>query len=115
MAKKRSRGAAAEPSRAALKALERRTAQSVASTLPAAPRPQSAPPVTTVEPSPGPAAARRGVLPPRGPRFAVSAPALTREEELRYVVGDLRRLTVLAVIMVAFIVALAFIVPALTG
>ena len=114
MAKKRARGPAAEPSRAALKAHERRAAQTVpgrASTaspaqrgLPAADEPAAdAPPV------------RRGVLPPRVSRAAANVSTLTREQELRYITGDLRRMTVLALLMLAIIIVLAFIVPMVVG
>jgi hypothetical protein len=115
MAKKRARGPAAEPSRAAIKAHERRAAQTVpgrASTAPAAERNV---PVAADEPAAEAPPVRRGVLPPRVSRAAANVPTLTREQELRYITGDLRRMTVLALLMVAIIIALAFIVPLVVG
>lgn len=115
MAKKRARGPAAEPSRAAIKAHERRAAQSVPGRAPTAPPAQRSLPMAADEPVAEAPPVRRGVLPPRVSRAAANVPTLTREQELRYITGDLRRMTVLALLMVAIIIALAFIVPMVVG
>jgi hypothetical protein len=110
MAKKRGRGSAAAPSRATLKAYERRAAQTMAPARPAAPAEQ---PATAPNESAAPAAARQGVLPPRVSRYTQTRPTMTRDEEIHFIATDLKRLTVLSVLMTALIVVLAFVVPML--
>jgi hypothetical protein len=97
MAKRRTRSTPRELTRAELKALERRSVT-------------IAPPVD-VEPddavAPTPPPARRGVLPARGARLAVAAPTLSRAQEMAYIRADLRRLAVLAALMIVILVVLA--------
>ncbi|MCC6630299.1 MAG: hypothetical protein IT340_23195 [Chloroflexi bacterium] len=97
MAKRRTRGAPRELTRAELKALERRS-------MAIAP-PVDAEPEADVAPVPAPA--RRGVLPPRGSRLAVAGPTLSRAQEMAYIRADLRRLVILGALMVVILIALA--------
>jgi hypothetical protein len=106
MAKKRSRGPVRELSRAELKALERRAAGTGLPSRVAVVEPPVAAPAPPAEPAP-----RRGVLPPRASRVAAGLPALSRQQELAFIRDDLRRMVVLALIMLALIIALTFIVP----
>jgi hypothetical protein len=79
------------------------------SSAPATPAEQSATSVAVDTP----VAPRQGVLPPRVPRYLQAQPTMTRDEEVRFITSDLRRLTVLSLVMVALIVVLAFVVPML--
>jgi hypothetical protein len=112
MAKKRTRGPAGtsrvQPSRAELKALERR-APAATSTAVRGPTAETA--AAAPVSAPRDAAAARGVLPPRVSRVGAGVPTLSREQELAYVRGDLRRMTILALAMVAIMVALVFLLP----
>ena len=100
MAKKRSRGADREPTRADLKALERRTAATVAGAATGR--------VTAADvPAGGAVSPHRGVLPPRASRVVVAATPLSREQEIAFIGSDLRRLAILAALMVVIIVVLA--------
>lgn len=101
MAKKRARGADREPTRADLKALERRAATTVAGAA------TSRVPATAGPAAGGAASPQRGVLPPRASRVVVAATPLSREQEIAFIGSDLRRLTILAALMVVIIVVLA--------
>jgi hypothetical protein len=96
MAKRRARGAPRELTRAEAKAIERRTASAAAPVVEAMPE----------EPASQPLPGRRGVLPPRGGRVYSTA-TLSRAQEMAYVRSDLRRLTILAALMVAILLVLA--------
>ena len=105
MAKKRARGAGRELTRAELKALERRS-QSSAS-YPVSSAVAEAEVDETAAPAPTSASTRRGVLPPRPSRVAASGQTLSRAQEMAYIQGDLRRMTILAGLMLALLVILA--------
>jgi hypothetical protein len=106
MAKKRARGAGREMTRAELKAFERRSQSGAAYPV------SSAVAEAAVDEAPAPAASsgastRRGVLPPRPSRVAAGVQTLSRAQEMAFIQGDLRRLTILAGLMLALLVVLA--------
>jgi hypothetical protein len=105
MAKKRARGAGRELSRAEIKAFERRSQPSAA--YPASSAVAEAEADDPSAPEASAAAPRRGVLPPRPSRVATGGQTLTREQEMTFVRGDLRRLTILAGLMLAILAVLA--------
>jgi hypothetical protein len=105
MAKKRARGVGRELSRAEQKALERRAAVSA----PIVPRAAVAEPPLDASPTVT-SGARRGVLPPRTAGI-VRGPTITREQELAYIRGDLRRMVILSAAMLAVIIVISIILP----
>jgi hypothetical protein len=107
MAKKRVRGPVREPSRAEIKAFERRALVTTPT------RTEVDRPIDDVYVPEEPARPRQGVLPPRPSRVALPGPALSREQEMAYIRADLRRMTVLGVGLTVLIIALAFILPLL--
>lgn len=104
MAKKRTRAGARELTRAELKALERRAASV---TLPARAAVAGAETAEAAVAPPAAPSARRGVLPPRTSRVAAGLPALSRDQEIAFIRSDLRRLTILAGLMLAILAVLA--------
>jgi hypothetical protein len=104
MVKRRTRQGQRELNRAEVKAIERRAAVPVAAepgvTLASADTLTDAP----VTPE------QRGVLPPRPSRLAVAGHTLSREQEMAYIRGDLRRLTVLTGLMLAILAILAVVI-----
>jgi hypothetical protein len=105
MAKKRARGASRELTRADLKALERRSQSSAA--YPVSSAVAEAEADEAAAPMPSSASTRRGVLPPRPSRATANGQTLSRAQEMAYIQGDLRRLTILAGLMLALLAALA--------
>lgn len=114
MAKKKVRGSEREPSRATLKAIERRSVGVEAGARLAAEATRVVAPELAVTRQPT-APVRRGVLPSRGGRAPVGPATLSQEQELRYIRGDLARMVWLAVAMLALIVVLTFVVPLIAG
>jgi hypothetical protein len=106
MAKKRARGVGRELSRAEQKALERRAAVSA----PVVPRAAVAEPPLDASPTVT-SGARRGVLPPRTAGIVRGGPTITREQELAYIRGDLRRMVILSAAMLAVIIVISIILP----
>jgi hypothetical protein len=104
MAKKRARGAGRELTRADLKALERRSQSSAA--YPVSSAVAEAEADEAAAPAPASASTRRGVLPPR-PSRVTATQTLSRAQEMAYIQGDLRRLTILAGLMLALLAILA--------